>query len=169
MITILLNLVRRSGNSLRIRHKLVNEPVLAQVIWPGCDMIILWMNSKPFSVMADSGDLGISTPPKPSEPCMWVAMSISPLIKWLEPLTTGICCLPMLYNKSRALRVVFYKDVFPADVERPKRLILSWWAARRMAMASSSPGSQSSQIGSIWDIGLKCFKKQSCNKNYAKI
>jgi hypothetical protein len=38
-----------------------------------------------------------------------------------------------------------------------------------MAIASSSPGSQSSQIGSIWDIPLKWFKKQSCIKNYAKI
>jgi hypothetical protein len=46
---------------------------------------------------------------------------------------------------SREFLVVLVILVFPAEVERPRRLIRELLAARTMARVSSSPGSQSSQ------------------------
>ena len=146
IIIICLILVKTSGNALKKRHKLVNEPVFAQIILSGWVMIILWINWNDYSSTAFSGEWGISTPPSPSEPCMWVARSIYPLTSLLDPLTTGIFCFPMLYNRSKAFLVVLSRFVLPAEVEIPIRLSLSWWATSKMARASSRPGSQSSQI-----------------------
>jgi hypothetical protein len=61
-----------------------------------------------------------------------------------EPITTGICDLPILYNTSRALRVVFSSVELPGDVDTPNKLIRSSHAAKMIAIISSRPGSQSS-------------------------
>lgn len=44
-----LSLVSTSGKALKKRQRLVRDPVLAQMILSGWDMIILWMNSNDFS------------------------------------------------------------------------------------------------------------------------
>ncbi len=67
---ICLSLVSTSGKALKKRQRLVRDPVLAQMILSGWDMIILWMNSKDFSSIGFYGECGISTPPSPSEPCI---------------------------------------------------------------------------------------------------
>lgn len=94
--------------------------------------------------MATLGEFGIYTPPKPFDPCICSAKSISPLISQFEPETTLTSNLPTLNNKSNAFLVVFLREVFPGDVDIPSKLILGCRAAKTIAKASSNPGSQSS-------------------------
>src|SRR2546423_6398183 len=59
------------------------------------------------------------------------------------PLATGTLRIFASEHTFKALRVVLSSDWLPATVVIASRSMSGWWAASRMAMASSWPGSQS--------------------------
>lgn len=158
IITILDILLFTSGNFLNNQQIFVVAPVLAHTICPSCFIIMSFMASKGFSLIAYFGEVGNFTPPKPPYPCMCSARCGYPAMRISEPRITGTSCLLRLCNTSNAFLVVLSILVLPAEVETAIKSSLSCLEASTIARVSSRPGSQSSQIGIDFCIVTIIFK-----------
>ena len=88
-----------------------------------------------------------STPPRPSSP--WISGSVrarrrsglgAPRWAWTSTGASKAC------SRRTAFACVSFGCAFPWQVESPRRWMFGAWTARRMAIASSCPGSQSADI-----------------------
>ena len=90
---------------------------------------------------------GSSGPSRPVSPCTCAAVRSSRRSGASAPAATGMSVLPAISSVTSALRVVLSSVWFPATVVTPISSTSGEASARRIAIASSWPGSQSMTIG----------------------
>ena len=145
IITICDIFVFTSGCYLKRTHKFVRAPVFAHITLVGQSIMWSRIVLKLFSVIGNLLVDGMVIPPKPPDPCICSAKWAYPAISFSDPRTTITSDLLTLKSISREFLVVLFMLVFPAEVDKPNKLMCGLLAARIIARVSSRPGSQSSQ------------------------
>src|SRR5688572_17556181 len=101
------------------------------------------------------GPSGMVAPPMPFWPWMSSIVLQVPASGFSAPRKTGICGLPAKATKADALRVVRSMPTFPATVVTARISSSGDAQARKMASASSIPGSVSMMIGRLPATGAR--------------
>ena len=121
----------------------VSGPVGTIVMSPSEFMSRSMSRSTPCCATGSISGSGTSGPSIPDSPWILAAWLAGRTSGRSMPLATGTSRIFASEHTFKALRVVLSSDWLPATVVIASRSMSGWWAASRMAMASSWPGSQS--------------------------